>query len=837
MKQEQEAAVWKIRPLGVKQAASNGWTRRISASLHKWVNFAESEFRLWPNRPNAGHFFGGAYWYELETVQTAAIYAVLASFTEPGVEVRYNRAQLTDRAIKAIRYLGFTHDTGPEDCVRDTSKIPLCSGNKWGGRQDRYFVATQVGGSMYYFGLAAWLLWDQLDDETRVLVQNTISSYADRWADEEPRNGTYYDTQLEENAWTGIGIFTAAMLFPEHPRNAHWWAAYHKWNVNSMTTFRDRLSHEPSRGVPLRSRVSAITLHPDYTTENHAFVHPTYMAASLNFRGRELAELLLAGMPADTIDMYNDREMYERTLKRWAEADGIPSSVQGQDWWYNQQHGFLHGHALMNVLHGDGEAARLEEMALSTIEALQNSNNRGCYLEQHGEDCIIVAEFQQAAIDMEHVSAAHMLNTYLLHKLGGNGAEPADRKGMEARLAGVRVYPYGGLVTHRTETTFTSFSWRNHAMALSLPRSGCWLQTPLFESYTGIVRLSRDEGASPPINESFVTDSREHHADVREDGFAAYALLERGNKHLLQHVGFVSLPDGRSLYWEQFEALESVALKTLHTGVVGIRNEYYRELPDWAKGYRELHLPDQMQRFESWRLNSSDTVADYPSCHYLNIDDKAGYLLYGSSGIRYHNQHVHTKWKGGEDRLILNCRAAPVALAAGERTGLFVIVNLPNFTTAQTAEVAGRGRLYEGRIAGGDSGDSNGVLLGAGLWQDGRYLVYFNNRERSAFVSFSEVQDGKPISLYPGDIRIGDGAYKWSGRIPARQSGYYACKGTIELVAGKVSELSICVTAQSVIFMNRAMENISFQYTHPGQEGRSERIALEPGAFYQLHII
>lgn len=840
MKQEHHN-IWHIRPFARDKQHSNAWTKRIATSLHKWISFTETVYQEWPERPQCGYFFGGAYWYGFETAHTVAVYAVLATITEPGVSGSYDKAHLTDRAISAIRYLVYTHDTGPEQYVRVASRNRVCSETKWGGRDDRYFMATQVGGAISYLGLAAWLLWDQLDDETRIMVQNTVSSYADRWAEFDPLNGTYFDTQLEENAWTAVGIFTAALLFPDHPHQDKWWSAYHKWNINTTTTYRDRLSDVISQGVPLKQRVKAITLHPDYTTENHAFVHPTYMAASLHFRGREIADLLLAGLPLDTMDVLNDREMYERTLKPWAEADGIPTSVQGQDWWYNQQHGFLHAHALMNVLHHDGEAALLEDKALTVIEALQNSNDRGCYMEQNGEHCHIMPKDDQTAIDMEHMSASHMLNTYLIHKLGGAGAEPVAEEQLVESQSGVRVYPYGGFIIHRTARTSTSFSWRNHVMALSMPHHGAWLQSPLYDSYTGIVRIKQDHNDAVPYQESFVIDVLSHRLDVQADGFSAYAILERGSKHLLQHIGFVSLPDGRSLYWEQFEAKSPVTITTWETGAIGIRNEHYSALTNLAKGYRTVNMAEQSQRFESWRVNSSDTIADYPACGYVNVDDEAGYLLYGSSGIRYFNQHVYGKWKGGEDRLILNHHTAPVTLQTGECSHLFAIVNLPNYTTAQTAQLAGTGRYYAGSAglrADSATSPSFDATSHAAVWHDGQYLVYFNSGERQESLAFTETHSETAAPLFLGTNRFAGDSYTWSGVLPAGHSGYYKRSGTVALIDGSnEDELEISVSSVAVIFMNKGAHNVSFLYT-PNEDGAHQQIIeLPAGAFLHLPVV
>lgn len=821
--------VWPVRPLANGNTHSNVWTKRIAVSLHKWVSFSETGYMDWPERPRCGYFFGGAYWYGLETAHTVAVYAVLATMEEPGVPELYSKAHLAERAIRAIRYLCYTHDTGPEECVRATSKNRFNSGTKWGGANDPYFQATQVGGAISYFGLAAWLLWDQLDDDTRMMVQNVTSTYADRWSEVDPLNGTYIDTQLEENAWTGIGIFTAALLFPEHPHHDKWWSAYHKWNINTTTTFRDRLSDELSRGVPLKQRVKAITLHPDYTTENHAFVHPTYMAASMHFRGRAMAALLLAGMPQETMDLLNDKAMYERTLKLWTEADGTPTAVQGQDWWFNQQHAFMHVHGLMNVLHHDSEAANLENRALTAIEDLQNSNTRGCYLEQQGEDCHIMPKDDQTAIDMEHLSASHMLNTYLIHKLAGSGAEPAS----EARLAeiqtGVREYPFGGVVVHRTASTFTSFSWRNHVMALSMTNDGARLITPLYDSYTGSIRIEQDKNGEMPFQESYVVDAKFHKLNVQADGFSVFAVLERGSKDLLQHVGFVSLPDGRSVYCEQFAANAPVKITKWESGAIGIRNENYSASESWAKGYRTLYMHGQSQRFESWRVNGSDTIADYPGCAYVNVDNEMGFLLYGSNGVRYFNHHVFSKWKGGEDRLVLNHRKDPILLQSDERSDMFAIVSLPNATTEQTAQLADIGRFYTGDAATRDQPHT-------AVWYDGQFLVYMNFGSRQEKFSFQELHNGGTIPLIQGTSFVTDDVINWNGTLSGGSSGYYSRSGTIALTQGNQVELKISVSGEAVIFMNMGKGSVTF-ICNIGENGvHQEKITLLSGAFHHIPL-
>lgn len=810
---------WPVRPKRMQAAGRNEWTERIARTLRKWVRFADGTYADWNGRARCGHFFGGTYWYGIETAHTSFVYAVLCVFD--GDEGFLSGELLEERAIRAIRYLGFTHDTGPADCMRPLGRNTANSGNKWGGRNDRYFMATQTGNSINYLGMAAWLLWDRLDDETRMLVQQVVGSFADRWMNEEPRSGTYYDTQIEENAWTAIGIFTAALLFPEHPHHDRWWQAYHRWNVNSLTTYRDCKNNGPSRGVSAPKRVSVVTLHPDYSTENHGFVHPTYMTSSLYFRGRETAALTLAGMPFEAIDRLNDREIYERALKPWSFGDAIPVSVQGQDWWYNQQHAFMYCHTFMNVLYGDSDAALLEERAMTFIEAVQASNTRGCYLEEHGELCDVFKPDFQTAIDVEHMSAVHLANALLLRLLHGEGAPPADEREMARRLSGVYSYPFGGFVLHRTPDTVSTFSWRNHVMGMTLSREGGWMQTPLYESCVGTVRVAETSADRETLHESTVYETKRHDADIREDGFAVYALMERGTRDLLQHAAFVSLPDGRSVYFEQFEALAEVRLSSLETGTIGIRNEYYAALPGLADGARMLYLPDSAARFESWRPHGRDTTADYPPAAYVNIDDKTGYLLYGSEGIRYFNPHTFDKWKGGEDKLILNRRPQPAPMAYGEISPLFAIVALPNRTAAETAESHRQSHWFDyGRSA---------------VWTDRSWLVWCHFATDADSVVMRASRCSGADSLFPGTNRLTAAGVEWHGTTAGRRTGYLAALGEVRVaMSGEPGwTVDIVVNDDKIIFLNKGPGPVALRYSFPGKRLSGE-LQLAAGTFADL---
>lgn len=676
------------RTLRLDQVQETDLSRRMYRVLLRWIRYADQQYAEWPERPNCGHFFGGSYWYELETAYTALVYAVAGKLGDYDESLTgLPREVMVERAIKSLRYLCYTHDTGPEECVRTEGRNPYCSGLKWGGRGDDFFRASQTGTSINAIGYTAWLLWDELDVETQGMIENVLVYYADRWSfDEEPRNGVYFNTQCEENAWTAAGIGAAAALFPEHPRNPKWKEAAERWAINSVSTVKDQILRRPA--------VSTTTFHPDFTSENHAFVHPSYMFAGISLRGFYALLLLMGGEPIPEALTLNNVPMYERTIKQWSLLDGYPVPIQGQDWWYNRQHEALTGHAFMNVLHQDADAALLERRALDYIEHIQASNTRGCMLEENGEECIVVASSFQTAVDMEFASAHSVLTAYLLHVFGGPGAVPTEPDQYQSKVNGVHYYPHGGLITHRTDNTFSSFSWRSHVMALTLPQDSMWSVTPLYTSYTGDVEFA---GVTPSSasNESVAIDTVSQNVQQFEDGFGVTVEIARGaNGQLMQRVGFVSLPDGRSVYAEHIGIMEPCHVARLSTGVIGIRNERYSALPRLASGHKSLITPDGTRQYPGFYGKEPNKKERFEPGAYVNVNNDIGYVTFGSAGMVYLNQHEYPKWKGVEDVLTLNERTqlrfdAPTELPA------FVALTLPNSTAEQTAAIAEQTALLE----------------------------------------------------------------------------------------------------------------------------------------------
>ncbi|MDF2668833.1 MAG: putative secreted protein [Paenibacillus sp.] len=795
---ESESTPSAIRGLLMDRIQESELTVRMGQVLQRWIRYADESFKEWPGRDNCGYFFGGSYWYELETAYTAIVYAVVGKVGQYDETLTgLPREQLIAKAIKSLRYLCFTHDTGPEECVRVEGRNPFCSSKKWGGRGDDFFKASQTGTSINAIGYTAWFLWEDLDQETRNMIEAMLVYYADRWSDELPRNGVYFNTQCEENAWTSAGIGAAVALFPDHPRNGKWKEAAERWAINSVSTVQDATLRRP--------QVSTVTFHPDFTSENHAFVHPSYMMAGISLRGMYSTFNVLSGDSIAEAFLLNNEQMYAETIKKWSLLDGYPVPVQGQDWWYNRQHEALMAHALMNVQHQDSDAALLERRALDYIERIQASNSRGCMLEENGEECIVVAASFQTAVDMEFASAHSVVMAYLLHLFGGSGAAPTDSAVFQSEMNGVSYYPYGSIVTHRTNITFSSFSWRSHVMALTLPEQAMWSITPLYTSYTGEVSFA-GELPSAAFNESVILQAAEERVHLYEDGFGVTASIHRGaNRQMNQQIGFVSLPNGSSVYAEQIEINRNCEITRLATGVIGIRNERYTELPKLASGTKTIHTPQHSQQYKGFYGKEPNGYHAFEAASYVNVNEEIGYVTFGSQGMAYLNQHEYPKWKGVEDVLTLNLRQE-LHCVKGEQLPAFVVLSLPNYSVEATAATAASTSLLSVNIEKCIVLESEDFLT-----------VIYNGNHTSAFSASKYYLPDHPIQLFEGRQIITNTTLTRYGTAAPGDAYYKRSLYSVELNQQAVSVLSkenhsltLIVTDNHITVSNESDQEVHF---------------------------
>jgi len=674
--------------------------RRLYEIMLRWIPFADSTYNDCSYIDGAGHFFGGSYFYSVETAIPMFLYTVVSGFGDYDESITHiPREELETKAIKALKYLCMTNEYGPKGVVREKSTNVYANGTKWGAKGEEFFRASAIGRTGLLMAVTALMFRDRIDDDTFRIVEKIVTSYSDRWSGELPRAGTYFDTQCEENAWTALGISGGLVLYKEHPHREKWIEGFNRWAINSIGTYKDRMNTDQYMGKSLRNFwMKGVTFHPDYTTENHSFIHPEYMAAGIVLKAEAAATLLMTGNALPDTIFRNNENVYEKTIGKWCQEDGLIIPVQGQDWWYTRYHGNHMLHTAMSLFHKKENSSVYLQKSIEMMEKLQNSHALGTLLEENPDQTI--DEYGHYRLkDMEHASVMSLVYSFLLHNYL---EEPSALKPMDAikrELSGVYEYPYGCTVVNRREDSFSSFSWRNKVMAFNLPKSGMWSVTPIVASMTGEVHFKERKMPESLCNERDIRDSIKRYVDVRKEGFCTAARVQRDGGRLIQDISFVSMPDGTTVYSDRFTAMEDCETSVFHGGLIGIRNENIREFRGLAKGYRDIHTGIESHRYKGSFGGDKDDIYYLPMTGMVNLDDEMGFIYYNSNGVKYINRHVYKAWKGVEDQLVFN-NIENGEFQRGEKTTIFTLASLPNSSHEETAAAMEEAVLYKAMVDG-----------------------------------------------------------------------------------------------------------------------------------------
>ena len=157
--------------------------------LNRYVRYHQPGMRDFPGQPGwRYHKIDHSQEHAVrQNATTALCYATLA--VEPS---RYSAelggvplATVISEAKGLLRYLAYTHVA---------NGWPTGDGKSWGNHWQSALWTR-------YAGHAAWLLWDQLDDDLKTAVARMVVQEADRFLTRAPDSGVKLETKAEENAW------------------------------------------------------------------------------------------------------------------------------------------------------------------------------------------------------------------------------------------------------------------------------------------------------------------------------------------------------------------------------------------------------------------------------------------------------------------------------------------------------------------------------------------------------------------------------------------------------------------------------------------------------------
>ncbi len=662
-------------------AKENALSRRYLKVLEKWIPTGLAYYSDWPDRPNSGHFLGGCHWYGIETIAGATVFALAASSPEYDEKVGgCSREDLKQIALKAIRYLCFTHDSGPLDCVRPAKGLgrPENCGTKWGERGLGFFRESQCGLTVWGMAITALLIGDIVDDETWGLLAAVHEDYANRFGEMAPKSGVYTDTQMEENGWTACGLASAELFLARHPMTSTWAKTARQWMFSTATTQQDTKNHALFADGMTAARLTGktFTTLPDYMAENHGMVHPGYTASGVGFSGNLGVIYGIFGASLPQHAYFNRQAVYDQ-LKRTTDLTGCMHPMQGMDWPYLWPDPGTTTHAAAALLLKDADAAFFERQALKTLEGRQDSNGGRMYDQAIAEK---VHDIQDPLIIRECAIEGPAV-TYLLHRVYGAGPSPTPEKEILKRLGGVKTYPHSGFVFHRHGRGQTSFAWRNCIMALPLNSDGIYTVAPASNSFLAVVKVK-----DRPDSQDLVSIR----VDEQEKGFAAALVMDRAQGAVRQEVLFAGLPNGTSLSWERLVAQEGITVEGVDQGFLRIINEDFKGIEGNCNGSRTVYTAEGSEVFQGFVSDDpdSDVVRTYAHPGWVNVDDRLGLVFRGPGQTVYHNRHHFKPWWAVADDLTLSRNDKPFRAKAGDLVADLAALIAPDQPHGRTAKQA-----------------------------------------------------------------------------------------------------------------------------------------------------
>ena len=818
-----------VRPVRLPARVSDLWQERYLRPICRWLPRALATFQEWPERPNCGHFFGGNYWYGFDTAQPAfTLSVVYRAATELGFDVGIAPQVLLKHAIGGIRYLGFTHATGPDGLVRAEGRHPVVAGRKWGGADEPFFMASQTSTGVVGMCLAAWLLWEQLDDETRQLAVNVAEWYADAWSyerdapefirrldfwrgDRDPKVGTYGNTATEENAWTAWGVDFATCLLPGHPHEQRWRESADIWAANiCMTPYDADRNAQPLQGTTVKKWAAGATTHPDCTVENHGYINPGYASAGITFSGSMALQHALAGTEVPEVVLFNRQPVYD-TLKRMAEADGVFNAGHGVSWKYLSHYEGALVHALMSVLFDDAHAACLERCCTARALEVMGSLGNG-HLYVHRPETLWMTSTESLQ-DAEFGAMAAYSRAFLLHWALGDGARPCTEDDFRSWQQGVHVFHNGGLALRKGSRATASFSWRSRPSVLVQPAEGSWAIASDPYSLSG--RLSCDPPWEPLYGGG---DGMRHRAHgLKEDGesFAAVAEVERQGGRVIQTYALVVSDDEIAFFFDRTVAADETVVVEQRSGQVTVRNEDYARIPDLAPGRRTLHTAAGAFTSVS-RAEGEDEWFRTEAGAWANLDDVIGYLVFGSKGLAYQAQRQHTRYLGAADHLFLSYSDERRQYVPGEVISSLAVAILPNRTSAETARRVGK-------VLRASSDDSVDALL----TPDCLAVANFGHRPVVCELEFA-AEGWEMLPLPEGCTVRWDGRYRCRVALGKLSADWRPCRlriapeGAWQAMAAPTGELHLRSLSDRPLVLETE------------REGLRERVELAPGQMHEL---
>lgn len=242
---------------------------------------------------------------------------VLTNMKEPGIRPPSSVAYAVATALAAGVYDGqIAGLPGTEalNRIRKTIKGIAATHKVNGDATKGWGDAWQSALWAALMGQAGWLLWDELEPQTRRMVCAVVEFEADRFIRPGYQvpywNGRGGDTKAEENAWNAQIIQLAVAMMPKHPHVSQWKQIGSELMISAFAMKTDAESNEANvDGKPVRQWLKGYNVRDDGAVINHNLIHADYMTCFTSNLHAFVTQSL-AGQPVPQSADFNAERVY-----------------------------------------------------------------------------------------------------------------------------------------------------------------------------------------------------------------------------------------------------------------------------------------------------------------------------------------------------------------------------------------------------------------------------------------------------------------------------------------------------------------------------------------------
>ncbi|NND06566.1 MAG: hypothetical protein HKN87_09315 [Saprospiraceae bacterium] len=307
---------WRQLLLFTCQEVLTGWWHSSEAvgREHQYVDFGYLE-----NNSKIGHHGPETKGGMRPAAQSAYVIAV-SLFTDVYdanfIDVPEQVAM--DRSITLIKSLAKDHVSN--------GGILHAWGNQWQSAQWASKVAV-----------AAWLLWNELEEVDQMHVRNMMEYEANRFLRKHPpaADENYrINTHAEENAWDATGIQTACAMMPGHENYKAWFDKLVEYRLTALATPDDLTNRRWMYDREVRQVVAGYNIDLIGALGNHsAYPHPDYMASPLRHATEGSLFFKLAGLVVPECNRFNYGLVYNNFISHiWNDVSPI-YKADGSIYW------------------------------------------------------------------------------------------------------------------------------------------------------------------------------------------------------------------------------------------------------------------------------------------------------------------------------------------------------------------------------------------------------------------------------------------------------------------------------------------------------------------------